>query len=180
MPQRVPSAEKLIDLFSLKGKVVVVTGASGPKGMGIEAARGCAEMGANVAITYSSRKEGAEKNVEELTKEYGIKAKAYKCNVGEYAECEKLVKDVLAEFGQIDGFIANAGATADGGLVDSPKESWDKVIQTDLNGTAVSFWPYSFPRCRHTHLGLSGSRGCGDPIVPCPPLSQTAPSLSQM
>ncbi|KAK6209074.1 hypothetical protein LQW54_006674 [Pestalotiopsis sp. IQ-011] len=136
MPQRVPSAEKLIDLFSLKGKVVVVTGASGPKGMGIEAARGCAEMGANVAITYASRKEGAEKNVEELTKEYGIKVKAYKCNVGEYAECEKLVKDVIAEFGQIDGFIANAGATADGGLVDSPKESWDKIIQTDLNGTA--------------------------------------------
>jgi sorbose reductase len=139
MPQRVPSADKLTDLFSLKGKVVVITGASGPKGMGIEAARGCAEMGANVAITYSSRKEGADKNVEELTKEYGVKAKAYKCNVGEYEQCEQLVKDVLNDFGQIDGFIANAGATADGGVLESPKESWDKVIQTDLNGTAVSY-----------------------------------------
>ncbi|KAI1870452.1 uncharacterized protein JN550_005380 [Neoarthrinium moseri] len=136
MPQRIPTASKLLDLFSLKGKVVVVTGASGPRGMGIEAARGCAEMGANVAITYSSRKEGAEKNVEELTKDYGIKAKAYKCNVGEFSECEKLVADVIKEFGQIDGFIANAGATADGGVLECPKESWDKVIHTDLNGTA--------------------------------------------
>jgi len=102
----VPKAERLLDLLSLKGKVVVVTGASGPRGMGIEAARGCAEMGATVAITYASRKEGAEKNVEELTKEYGVKAKAYKCNVADYADVEKLVADVIKDFGQIDGFVA--------------------------------------------------------------------------
>ena len=46
MVQSIPKAEGLMDLFSLKGKVVIVTGASGPRGMGIEAARGCAEMGA--------------------------------------------------------------------------------------------------------------------------------------
>lgn len=106
MPQKAAAATQLKDLFSLKGKVVVITGASGPKGMGIEAARGCAEMGADVAITYASRKEGAEKNVEELTKEYGVKAKAYKCNVGEYEQCEELVQNVLKEFGKIDAFIA--------------------------------------------------------------------------
>jgi len=132
----IPKANRLLDLFSLKGKVVVVTGASGPRGMGIEAARGCAEMGADVAITYSSRKEGADRNVDALTKEYGTKVKAYKLNVGDYDDVEKLVKDVIADFGQIDGFIANAGATANGGLLDSPKEEWDRVIHTDLTGTA--------------------------------------------
>lgn len=106
MPQKAAAATQLKDLFSLKGKVVVITGASGPKGMGIEAARGCAEMGADVAITYASRKEGADKNVEELTKEYGVKAKAYKCNVGEYEQCEELVQSVLKDFGKIDAFIA--------------------------------------------------------------------------
>ncbi|KAI5917760.1 L-xylulose reductase [Camillea tinctor] len=136
MVQGIPAPNRLLDLLSLKGKVVVITGASGPRGMGIEAARGCAEVGADVAITYSSRKEGAEKNVEELIKEYGVKAKAYQCNVGDYAQCEKLVSDVLKDFGHIDGFIANAGATADGGVIDASKEAWDKVIQTDLNGTA--------------------------------------------
>ncbi|TPX14598.1 uncharacterized protein E0L32_005290 [Thyridium curvatum] len=136
MVQQIPKANHLLDLFSLKGKVVVVTGASGPRGMGIEAARGCAEMGASVAITYSSRKEGADKNVEELTKEYGVKAKAYKCNVADYDDVEKLVKDIIADFGQIDAFIANAGATANAGVIDGSKEDWDHVINIDLNGTA--------------------------------------------
>ncbi len=136
MPHKAPTANHLMDLFSLKGKVVVVTGASGPKGMGIEAARGCAEMGADVAITYSSRKEGADKNVAELTSEYGVKAKAYKCNVGDYADVEKLVSDVIADFGKIDAFIANAGATADAGVLDSTVDAWERVIHTDLSGTA--------------------------------------------
>ncbi|GAO13630.1 uncharacterized protein UV8b_01751 [Ustilaginoidea virens] len=136
MPVSVPKADRLTDLFSLKGKVVVVTGASGPRGMGIEAARGCAEMGADVAITYSSRKEGAEKNVEELTKDYGVKVKAYKLNVVDYNEVEKCINAIVADFGRIDGFIANAGATADAGVIEAPAAAWDKVIQIDLNGTA--------------------------------------------
>lgn len=71
-----PCRLRSLPVFSLKGKVVVVTGPSGPRGMGIEAARGCAEMGADIAISYSSRKEGADKNVEELIRDYGVKIKA--------------------------------------------------------------------------------------------------------
>ncbi|KAM0706590.1 hypothetical protein Q7P35_005917 [Cladosporium inversicolor] len=133
--QQATKHESLLDQLSLKGKVVVVTGASGPKGMGIEAARGCAEMGAAVAITYASRAQGAEENVKELEKTYGIKAKAYKCQVDSYESCEKLVKDVVADFGQIDAFIANAGATADSGILDGSVEAWNHVVQVDLNGT---------------------------------------------
>jgi len=81
MPIEVPKADSLHELFSLKGKVVVVTGASGSIGIGIEAARGCAEMGADVAISYSSRAKGGEDNAKELTEKYGIKCKAYKCQV---------------------------------------------------------------------------------------------------
>ncbi|KAF4124851.1 sorbose reductase [Geosmithia morbida] len=132
----IPQASRLLDLFSLKGKVVVVTGASGSRGMGIEAARGCAELGADVAITYSSRKEGAEKNIQELTKEYGVKAKAYKLNVTDYNDVEKVINQIVSDFGKIDGFVANAGATADTGVVDGTAAAWDHVIQIDLNGTA--------------------------------------------
>jgi len=144
MPIEIPEATSLESLFSLKGKVVVVTGASGNKGMGIEAARGCAEFGANVAMTYSSRPKGAEDNVNELTEAYPStdeakrQFQAYKCNVGDYADVEKLVKDVIADFGKIDVFIANAGRTADSGLLDGSVEKWNEVIQTDLNGTAYS------------------------------------------
>ncbi|KAI4251958.1 MAG: hypothetical protein L6R42_008169, partial [Xanthoria sp. 1 TBL-2021] len=132
MPIEIPKANHLMDLFSLKGKVVVVTGASGPKGMGIEAARGCAELGADVAITYATRPEGGEKNAKELQESYGIKAKAYKCDVGTYDSVDQLVKDVIKDFGKIDGFVANAGRTANSGILDGSVEDWNEVIKTDL------------------------------------------------
>lgn len=135
MPLSVPSTGKLTDLLSLRGKVVIVTGASGPRGMGIEAARGCAEMGADLAITYSSRAAGGEKNAKDLQETYGIRAKAYKCNVSKFEEVEKLVADVIAEFGKVDAFIANAGKAANGGVLDSSVTDWHEVIETDLNGT---------------------------------------------
>jgi len=135
MPISVPKAESLTELFSLKGKVVVVTGASGPRGMGIEAARGCAEMGANLAITYSSRPEGGEKNAKELSEKYGVKVKAYKLDIGSWESVSSTVAEIIKEFGQIDGFIANAGRTADSGILDGTVESWSEVINTDLTGT---------------------------------------------
>jgi sorbose reductase len=135
MPIEVPKSDSLKDMFSLKGKVVVVTGASGATGIGTEAARGCAEMGADVAITYASRPQGGIRNAKELEEKYGIKSKAYKCDVGDYSSVEQLVKDVVQEFGKIDVFIANAGRTADSGILDASVEKWNEVIQTDLNGT---------------------------------------------
>lgn len=42
----IPKTDSLVEMFSMKGKTAIVTGASGPRGMGIEAARGLAEMGA--------------------------------------------------------------------------------------------------------------------------------------
>lgn len=110
MPIEIPKAEHLLDLFSLKGRVVVVTGASGPRGMGIEAARGCAELGADVAVTYASRAEGGIKNAEELAKSYGIKAKAYKLDISDYASAEKLVADVIKDFGKVP--LASSGMSA--------------------------------------------------------------------
>lgn len=131
----VPQGDSLTKLFSLKGKVVVVTGASGPTGIGTEAARGCAEFGADVAITYSSRKEGGEKNAKELQDKFGVKSKAYKCNVGDYKDVEALVQEVIKDFGKIDVFIANAGQTANSGILDGSVEDWNKVLRTDLDGT---------------------------------------------
>ncbi|QKX54641.1 uncharacterized protein TRUGW13939_01729 [Talaromyces rugulosus] len=135
MPVTVPAADSLQDLFSLKGKVVIVTGASGPRGMGIEAARGCAEMGANIALTYSSRPEGGERNAKELSEKHGIKARAYKCNIGKWEDVQQLVENVIKEFGHVDVFIANAGRTANSGILEGSVKDWEEVIQTDLTGT---------------------------------------------
>ena len=124
-----------MDLLSLKGKVIVVTGASGPRGMGIEAARGCAEMGADLAITYASRREGGEKNAKELSEQYGVKVRPYKLDISTWESCEKLVADVIKDFGKIDAFIANAGRTASAGVLEGSVSDWNEVIQADLTGT---------------------------------------------
>ena len=52
----------------------------------------------------------------------GIQAKAYKLQADQYDSCEQLVKDVIKDFGKIDAFIANAGATADSGILDGTVE----------------------------------------------------------
>lgn len=135
MPISIPQANNLTDLFSLKGKVIVVTGASNPRGIGFEAARGCAEMGASVAITYFTREDSAKQNAEALTKEYNVKAQAYHCDICDYAAAKTLVDNVLRDFGQIDGFIANAGRAADAGVLEDSVADWMEIVQTDLNGT---------------------------------------------
>ncbi|KAK9319849.1 NAD(P)-binding protein [Lipomyces orientalis] len=135
MPISIPKAEGLSDLFSLRGKVVVVTGASGARGIGIEAARGCAEMGASVAITYLSREQQAKKNAEELASAYKVKAQAYYCDIRSFASVEEMVQSVIRDFGQIDGFIANAGRATNTGVLEGSTESWTEVIDVDLNGT---------------------------------------------
>ena len=112
-----------------------MTGASGPRGMGIEACRGLAEVGANIALTYASRPQGGEKNAKELQEQYGIKAKAYKCQVDKYESVEAVVAEVVKDFGKIDAMVANAGATADSGILDGSVEAWNHVIDVDLNGT---------------------------------------------
>ncbi|PWY66499.1 NAD(P)-binding protein [Aspergillus sclerotioniger CBS 115572] len=135
MPIPIPTANKLTDLLSLKGKVIVITGASNPRGIGIEAARGCAEMGASVAITYFTRKDSAEQNARDLAEEYGVQAKAYPCDIRDYAAAETLVQSVISDFGHIDGFIANAGRAADAGVLEGSVADWMEIVQTDLNGT---------------------------------------------
>lgn len=136
MPIDVPKAERLLDLLSLKGKVVLVTGASGPRGIGLEAARGCAEMGADVALTSLSRVDGGNKNAEDIAKEYGVKTKNYACDVRSWEAVQKLMAEVLKDFGRIDVVIANAGKTADAGVLDGPSEQWEDLIQADLTSVA--------------------------------------------
>ena len=73
-------------------------------------------MGADVAITYSSRPEGGQKNAKQIAEDYGVKCVPYKCNVNDYANVEKLIEDVIKEFGKVDVMIANAGKTANAGV----------------------------------------------------------------
>jgi 3-oxoacyl-[acyl-carrier protein] reductase len=113
----------------LEGKVAIITGAS--RGIGKGIAEVFAKNGANVAFTYSSSAESAMALENELTA-LGIKAKGYKSNAADFNEAQKLVEDVLTEFGTIDILINNAGVTKDNLLMRMSEEDFDAVININL------------------------------------------------
>ena len=113
----------------VQGKVVLVTGAS--RGIGRAIANKFAEAGAHVAFTYLSSVEKGEALVKEL-EAYGIKAKGYRSDASMFDAAEELVNAVVADFGQIDVLINNAGITKDGLLMRMTEEQWDDVIRVNL------------------------------------------------
>jgi 3-oxoacyl-[acyl-carrier protein] reductase len=116
----------------LQGKVAIVTGAA--RGIGEGIAIKFAEQGANVAFTYVSDS-SAEKAaaLEAKLTAMGVKAKAYKSNAGDFAQCEAFVNDVLKEFGSVDICVNNAGISKDNLLLRMTPEQWNDVIQVNLN-----------------------------------------------
>lgn len=113
----------------LEGKTALVTGAS--KGIGRKIAEVFAQHGANVAFTYLSSVEKGEALEQEL-QAYGTKVKGYRSDASQFAEAEKLVEDIVAEFGTIDVVVNNAGITKDGLLMRMTEENWDDVININL------------------------------------------------
>jgi len=116
----------------LQGKTAIVTGAA--RGIGEAIAILFAENGANVAFSYVSDS-SAKKAMALETKlnGLGIKAKAYKSNAGDFAQCEIFVNDVIKEFGTVDICVNNAGISKDNLLLRMSLEQWNDVIQVNLN-----------------------------------------------
>jgi 3-oxoacyl-[acyl-carrier protein] reductase len=116
----------------LTGKTSIVTGAA--RGIGEGIALKFAEQGANVAFTYVSDSSGEKASaLEEKLKGLGVKAKAYKSNAGDFAQCESFVNDVLKEFGTVDICVNNAGISKDNLLLRLTPDQWDDVIKVNLN-----------------------------------------------
>lgn len=113
----------------LENKVALITGAS--RGIGESIAVKFAEHGAHVAFTYLSSDEKA-KALEEKLVGFGVKAKAYKSDAGNYAASEQLAADVVKEFGTIDICVNNAGISRDNLLLRLTPEQWDEVMQANL------------------------------------------------
>lgn len=133
LPRPAPkTANHVMDLFSLKGKVASVTGSSG--GIGFAVAEAYAQAGADVAIWYNSHP--IEDKAEVLSKKYGVNVKAYKCNVSDPQDVENVIFQIEKDFGTIDIFVANAGvAWSEGACIDAEGvEGWKHIIDCDLNG----------------------------------------------
>jgi 3-oxoacyl-[acyl-carrier protein] reductase len=116
----------------LDKKTAIITGAA--RGIGEGIALKFAEHGANIAFSYISDS-SAEKAaaLETRLSALGVKAKAYKSNAGDFAQCESFVNDVLKEFGSVDVCVNNAGISKDNLLLRMTPEQWDDVIRINLN-----------------------------------------------
>ena len=114
-------------MFSLKGKVAVVTGAS--SGLGKQMARALARQGADLAI-LARRYERLEEFKPELEKE-GIKVLPIKCDVTSTEDIKNAAEAVEKEFGKVDILLNCAGSSKDKGVVDMTDEEWDFTIATD-------------------------------------------------
>jgi len=113
----------------LENKVALITGAS--RGIGKGVAETFAQHGCNVAFTFLSSVEKGLALEAELSA-YGIKAKGYQSDAGDFAAADKLINDVVAEFGTIDIVVNNAGITRDNLLMRMTEAAFDEVIRANL------------------------------------------------
>src|SRR5215213_7817432 len=89
----------------LKNKVALVTGAS--RGLGAAMARKLGACGARVAVNCFGSPEKAQKVVEDI-KRAGSDAHAFRADVRDEAQVEKLVRDTVSRFGPVDVLVINA------------------------------------------------------------------------
>jgi len=113
----------------LEGKTALITGAS--KGIGRTIAEKFAEQGANVAFTYLSSVEKGQALENEL-QTHGTKIKGYRSDASKFEDAEKLINDVVSEFGTLDIVVNNAGITKDGLLLRMTEDQWDDVLEVNL------------------------------------------------
>lgn len=121
-----------MDNKELKNKCALVTGAA--KGIGKASALELAKLGANVIINYNSSHDEAQKTVSEI-KKLGVKSISIQADVGNLDQVKLMIEEIHKEFGHIDILVNNAGIIDDGLMLRMSDEAWERVINTNLNGT---------------------------------------------
>lgn len=115
-------------MFDLKGQVAVVSGAS--SGLGQQMALAFAKQGAKLAI-LARRMERLEEFKPKLEKAGAKKVVAYKCDVTDSDNINKVAKQVEKDFGRVDILLNCAGSSKDKGVLEMTDDEWDFTIATD-------------------------------------------------
>jgi NAD(P)-dependent dehydrogenase (short-subunit alcohol dehydrogenase family) len=122
------------DLFDLSGRVALVTG--GSKGLGLAMARTLAQAGADIVI--SSRHESdLKKALDEILAGTGRKGAYFVADMSKRAEVRKLAENALAKMGRVDILVNNAGTNVPQAIDQITDETWDAVMETNLNSIMV-------------------------------------------
>ena len=117
------------DIFSLKGKVCVVTG--GYQGIGEIVAYYIADAGADVVIfDLADASEVAKK----ITAEYGVRSKAYICDVTDPSSVQECFDQAAKDMGTLDLLFNNAGICLHKPVLECEQNDWLKVMDVNVNG----------------------------------------------
>ena len=114
-------------MFSLKGRVVVITGAS--SGLGKQMAKGFANQGADLVI-LARRIEKLEELKTELEQK-GVKVLPIKCDVTNTEDINNAAKIAEETYGKVDILVNCAGSAKNAGVLNMTDEEWDFTISTD-------------------------------------------------
>ena len=119
------------DLFSVEGKVVLVTG--GSRGIGEMIAAGFLANGAKVYI--SSRKaDVCDATAARLAETYGAECISLPADLSQMSSIEALASELAARESRLDVLVNNAGASWGASIDDFPESGWDKVMDTNVKG----------------------------------------------
>lgn len=125
---------KLTEMFSLKGKVALVTG--GGRGIGKFIAAGLAEASADVILT-SRKVANLEATAAWLEANYQVRTAAIACDMSKEDTVDAMLTEAIGRFGRVDILVNNAGATWGAPTLDFPLEKWDWLFNVNVRGVWV-------------------------------------------
>ena len=120
----------LKDLFSLKGRVAVVTG--GSRGIGKMIAAGFLSHGAAKVFITARKAEPCEATAKELTADYGGECIALPIDISTVAGCDQLASELVKREPRLDILVNNAGAAWGAEFDEFPESGWDKVMNLNV------------------------------------------------
>lgn len=115
--------------FDLSNKVALITG--GARGIGKAVALRFAKEGCRIAFTYSRSRQQAEQT-QSLIEQEGVKCSIYQSDAADFEDTQRVVEQVIQDFGHIDILVNNAGITQDTLLLRMTEQQWDEVINVNL------------------------------------------------
>lgn len=145
-------------------QTIVVTG--GNRGIGFAVAMRFAKKGYGIAVPYVGP--APDEAMAELIAAGAPDAKAYECDVSDFAVTKTVCEQIVKDFGGVDVLVNNAGITADKLLLRMGEDDWDKVLSVNLKGAfnMIKHLTQTFMRARSgavinvsSVVGLMGNAG---------------------
>lgn len=149
----------VMDLFSLKGKTAIVTGAA--QGLGQAMAQALAEAGADIVIA-DIQEETARQTARAIQDAAGNRCAVIKADVTNLSDVERMMKKAVDTFGQIDILVNNAGIVRHVPAEEMSEKDWNDVINLNLNAV---FWcsqkaaKYMIPRKQGCIINIASMSG---------------------